>query len=67
MYVQHGVKIIENIEDIYIKSDLIVKVKEPEDEEIKLIKKSNNFINLGSFKNNNIKYKKCAEKRDILF
>ena len=40
MYVQYGVKTIENIEDVYLKSDLIVKVKEPEPEEIKLIKEN---------------------------
>ena len=29
--------------------------------------KCNNFINLGSFRNNNIKLKKSSEKKDILF
>jgi len=38
-YKKVGVKVLSDIKDIYSKSDLIVKVKEPQPEEVALIKK----------------------------
>ena len=38
LYISNGATIIDNSEDIYKKSNLIVKVKEPQENEIKLIK-----------------------------
>ena len=40
LYLQNGAKILETAEDIFLKSDLIVKVKEPQLDEIKLIKEN---------------------------
>ena len=37
-YIEVGAKIVPNIEDIYSVSDLIVKVKEPQSEEVSMIK-----------------------------
>jgi len=39
-YTDVGVKIVENIEDIYSLSDLVVKVKEPQPSEVVLIKEN---------------------------
>ena len=39
-YFQIGAKIIDNVENIFKKSDLIVKVKEPQKNEVSLIKKN---------------------------
>ena len=40
LYVSEGASIVQNIEEVYKKSDIIVKVKEPMDSELSLIKKS---------------------------
>ena len=39
-YIKYGAKIVPTIKDVYSKSDLIVKVKEPQDNEISLIKEN---------------------------
>ncbi len=39
-YIEAGAKILESIEDVYYQADIIVKVKEPLDSELKLIRDS---------------------------
>ncbi len=48
-YIETGAIILPNIEDVYAKSDMIVKVKEPIEPEYSLAKRRSNYIYLFSF------------------
>lgn len=62
-YIKNGAEIVENIEDIYKKCELIVKVKEPQEKEIELLKEGQTLFTFFHFSSNKKMTEKLLEKK----